>query len=129
MLILEVSGQLPPKGEPLIADVAAVEEQLPSVDRPHVMVETPGSRGDVEAVWLRAGVAFLCVCLEVIDQCVRRLVRLVAEGALMGTGLNVTIANVLHEPGGSWRGEGVEIYMYTVIYRTLTSSCNVLNWC
>ena len=128
MLILEVSGQLPPKGEPLIADVAAVEEQLPSVDRPHVMVETPGSRGNVEAVWLRAGVAFLRVRLEVIDQCVRRLVCLVAEGALVGTGLNVTIANVLHEPGGSWGGKGVEI-LYTVIYRTLTSSCNVLNWC
>ena len=91
------------------------------------MVETPGSCGDVEAVWFRAGVAFLRVCLEVIDQCVSRLVRLVAKGALMGTGLNVTIANVLHEPGGSWRGEGVEIY--TVIYRTLTSSCNILNWC
>ena len=67
MLILEVSGQLPPEREPLVADMAAVEEQLPSMDRSHVMIEAPGRRCNVETVWLRAGVAFLCVRLEVID--------------------------------------------------------------
>jgi amino acid permease len=50
------------------------------------------------------------VRLEVVDQCVRRLVRLVAEGTLMGTGLNVTIANVLHESGWSW-GRNAHSYL------------------
>lgn len=84
MLILEVFGQLPPEREPLVADMAAVEEQFSSMDGSHVVVEVPGRRGYVEAVWLGARIALFRVRLEVVDQRVCRLVCLVTEWTLVG---------------------------------------------
>ena len=98
MFIFQMLSELPPQGEPCVANVTAVKKLNSAMSRLQVMVESSYGSGNVVAVWYRAGVALLPVGLKVIDQGLCHLEGLVAEGTFVRPGPHVTIANVLHKP-------------------------------